>query len=141
MRLLGRLVRLLAPALVAAALYGAAAPFAGAVLIAGGSMEPALHPGDVLVYSRRVGTLATNDVVVIEKASWRRPVVHRVVGRGASGGFVTQGDANPIPDREEVTTADVRGRGLAVLPLSRAVRRLAVLAASARLLLQSKTAR
>jgi signal peptidase len=104
-------------------------------------MEPTLRPGDVLVYRRRAGTPRPGDVVVVKRPEWVRPVVHRVVAEGREGGFVTRGDANPIPDREEVRASDVRGRALVTLPVGGVVRGLALLTARARLLLQPNTAR
>jgi len=89
-------------------------------IVAGRSMEPALVPGDVCVASPWAEP-RPGDVVLYSVRS-KRPVLHRVVAVGVRGELRTRGDANVSPDRDLVTSADVRGRVVAVLPLGRALR-------------------
>ena len=95
----------------------------GVLYVEGGSMEPALHPGDVIVYRRygaapRVGRLA----VFEHNAAL---VVHRVIGVTTDGGLRTRGDANGTVDREPVMSDAVRGEVVFVVPSGRLAQYLA----------------
>jgi len=87
------------------------------------SMQPALPPGTLIVVRPtppdgvRVG-----DVLTYQLASGRADVVtHRVLARtvAADGSvqYTTQGDANPVPDPEPVSEAQVVGTLWYSLPL------------------------
>jgi signal peptidase len=85
----------------------------------GTSMVPTLASGDLAVV-RESGVYAPGDII-----GFRVPegepgagalVIHRIVGGSASGGFVTQGDDKPIPDRWRPTGEDVVGSVWFVLP-------------------------
>jgi signal peptidase len=113
----------------------------GCVVVAGGSMAPAIRPGDVLVYRRAPVRVAPGDVAVLHAPGWSRPVVHRIASVDASGAVTTRGDANARVDVAPMPPEAVRGRGELVVPLSAAMARLARLPARARLLLQSNSAK
>lgn len=102
-----------AAALVVAA---AAALVFEPVAIVGGSMRPALLPGDVAIV-RRGAVAHVGDVVLIERTG-RSSVVHRVRARVRSG-YVTRGDANPVNDREAILARAVRGVVVARVPVGR----------------------
>jgi signal peptidase len=89
----------------------------GFVLVGGGSMEPTLHRGDLVVFRRGETRPAPGDVVVLA-ADGHQPYVHRVQ-EATAGGYVTRGDANPIADLAPVPASDLRGRVCLVLPTSR----------------------
>lgn len=81
-----------------------------------GSMEPAYPPG-TLVVIRPVepAEVRVGDVITFQLESGRPEVAtHRVIEKGfrADGEvqYVTQGDANPVPDAEPVREVQLRGR-------------------------------
>ena len=95
----------------------------GVLYVEGASMEPALHPGDVIVYRRygaspRVGRLA----VFEHRAAL---VVHRVIGTMADGALRTRGDANDTLDRDPVMPEAIRGEVVLVVPSGRLIHHLA----------------
>ena len=81
-------------------------------IIGSGSMEPALRKGDLLLV-RADGGLYPGDIVTYVSRGGSL-ITHRVVGH-AEAGYITQGDANNIPD-EAVTQQRVLGRVVGVLP-------------------------
>lgn len=118
---------------------GAASLAFGVTVVTGGSMEPALSRGDLVLYRKGPGTPRPGDVVLLGAAGHR--YVHRVVSVSRRGMLVTRGDANPIPDLTPTPVAGVRGTVLAQLHLGRLVARLATSARHARLWSQSNTER
>jgi signal peptidase I len=85
------------------------------VRVAGASMDPTLHEGDLLTV-REQGSYGTGDVVVFPVPAgdpWEGTVVvHRIVGVDPDGRFVTQGDHNATADPWRVEPGTVRGAGL-----------------------------
>ena len=94
----------------------------GVVVVTGGSMEPALVPGDVCVY-RRTSAVRSGEMVVFERADGAGLVVHRAIAVGPRGEVRSKGDANEVADREIVVSERVRGPVVAALPLGRWLRR------------------
>jgi len=84
------------------------------------SMEPVLHVGDILVVagekSPKIG-----DVILFKSPQHGRLVVHRVVNV-APEGYITKGDANPVPDFKPVPRRNVVGRVIIVIPYLGALR-------------------
>ncbi|MGH8913756.1 MAG: signal peptidase I [Acidimicrobiia bacterium] len=72
----------------------------------GGSMEPTINRGDLMVITRP-GTVEVGDIAVFQVDG--RLVTHRVVDIEADGTLVTQGDANPAPDRWDGAAIEVVG--------------------------------
>lgn len=105
---------LLAAVVLTAVVIAWPARFGGAssfVFVAGPSMEPNLHSGD-LVIARHRARIDVGDVVVYRVGSGPAIgslVVHRVVGGTSTEGFITQGDANPTPDSFRPTSHDIVG--------------------------------
>ena len=66
------------------------------VVVAGGSMQPALEPGDIVIVTPAPATLRPGMVVVLQVAD--RLVTHRIVAVRSDGSPITQGDANSVPD-------------------------------------------
>lgn len=91
------------------------------VRVAGGSMRPALYPGDLVIVDVR-SSVARGAIALIESPRHGR-VLHRVIG-GQPGGHVrTQGDANATADSESLPSSAVIGPVVAVVPVGRLVER------------------
>ncbi len=89
----------------------------GVLFVEGGSMEPALFPGDLIVY-RRIGIAPDRgDMIVFEHRGVL--VVHRVAGLLREGALRTHGDANSSLDSDPVAPDSVRGEVVAVVPAGR----------------------
>jgi len=95
----------------------------GVLYVEGGSMEPALSAGDLIVYRRVGATPDRGDMVVFEHDG--QLVIHRVAGLLRGGALRTRGDANNAVDRDAVEATLVRGEVVAHLPAGRWSRRLA----------------
>ena len=111
---------LLGYCLVAAVLVGALTLFEP-VSVSGGSMMPALSPGDLAIVRR--GAIARRDDIALVKQGGSGPFLHRVVALEAGGMLRTQGDANPIVDFKPVSPDDVAGRVVAVIPVGASIAR------------------
>ncbi|MRS13068.1 MAG: signal peptidase I [Actinobacteria bacterium] len=95
----------------------------GVVFVEGGSMEPALYPGDVIVY-RRFGVVPeAGEMIVFEHDGGL--VVHRVSGKLRDGSLRMRGDANATLDATPVAPDDVRGEVLLAVPSGKVATRLA----------------
>lgn len=94
----------------------------GAVIVAGGSMEPTLSPGDVCIY-RRTASVRPGQMVVFEREDGAGLVVHRAVTVGLRGEVRSKGDANESVDRDLVAREYVKGPVTVAVPLGRLVRR------------------
>lgn len=86
------------------------------LVVRGGSMEPAIHLGSVVIVDRGARAPAVGSIV-----SFHDPeagiVTHRVVALGGSG-YVTKGDANRAQDATRRGTADVYGTVVLSVPLA-----------------------
>jgi len=94
----------------------------GVLYVEGGSMQPSLYPGDLIVYRRIGHEPVRGDLVVFRHDG--ALVVHRVVRIASDGALTMRGDANRTSDSSPVSPDDVRGTVLAVLPAGRAAARL-----------------
>ncbi|MHB1341520.1 MAG: signal peptidase I [Coriobacteriia bacterium] len=97
----------------------------GATIVRGGSMEPTLAAGDVVVYRRGDAGLERGAIVLLEHAGWNGGVVHRVVRIDRDGAITTRGDANDVEDRDPVRNQQVRGVAVAVIPTGKVGRTVA----------------
>ncbi len=85
------------------------------VVVSSGSMAPELGIGDVLLVDDGPDDrIAQRSVIVFERDG--ELIVHRVFSVEPDG-YVTKGDANPTPDTQRVTDADIVGAGRLVVPL------------------------
>lgn len=85
------------------------------VVVATGSMEPAICVGDIaLVLDTDPGALEAGDVIQYRCDGYT--VVHRVVEVSGDGTFLTQGDSNNAPDANPVSGGQVIGRVVLVVP-------------------------
>lgn len=105
---------------------------AGYVIVAGVSMEPAFHTGDLAITQRRAD-YQVGDVVAFSTAGG--VVIHRIVGGDADQGFATQGDNREQPDLWRPRPDDIVGAAWIHIPGAGSaiafVRQPAVLAALA----------
>lgn len=95
----------------------------GVVFVEGGSMEPTLCAGDLIVYRRVQITSDRGDLVIFRHGGTL--VVHRVAATLRDGSLRTAGDANECLDAEPVQGDDVCGEVVAVVPAGRLAVRLA----------------
>ncbi len=77
-------------------------------VVAGSSMEPQLHRGD-LVVARSRAHYKIGDAVVYHNADLNRNVLHRIVGRDGSR-YVFKGDHNDFVDPTHPQQSDLIGR-------------------------------
>jgi signal peptidase I len=91
------------------------------VVVTGGSMEPGMQGGD-LVVSVTSPAYKVGDVVVYRIPSEQLPplggrqVVHRIVGGDPTSGYQLQGDNAPRPDFWTVALGDIAGRVVFMIP-------------------------
>jgi signal peptidase I len=91
------------------------------VRVAGGSMRPALVPGDLAVIDRRTPVRA-GQIALFESARHGR-VLHRIVSVGGAGSLRTRGDANPVEDFDALPATSVIGPVVCVVPMGRFIER------------------
>ncbi|HOG48295.1 MAG TPA: signal peptidase I, partial [Anaerolineae bacterium] len=94
----------------------------GFLTVYGGSMEPAIPLGALLITQQTPAeAVQAGDIIAFsEPAAPQRTVTHRVVEvTGGAGGlsFRTQGDANNAPDSDPVPAANLQGVIIAYIPL------------------------
>lgn len=111
--------------LAAVAAWGCVAVFFGATVVHGGSMRPAIVPGDVVIYRRSAEGVREGDVILFAHPEWPHGVVHRVVSFQSDGSVCTRGDANAVADRDPVPRLRIRGVEALVLPSGKAVAAIA----------------
>jgi signal peptidase len=89
------------------------------VLVAGQSMEPGLHTGD-LAFLLRQDAYQAGDVIAYripaDEPGAGALVIHRVLGGSAATGYRTQGDNRDRPDFWRPTPSQIRGRMRVTLP-------------------------
>lgn len=90
------------------------------VRVAGASMEPALHAGDLVLVSR--GRVTRGDIALLQRPG-QGAVLHRIISVHRDGAVRTRGDANPTPDPQPTNKAHVAGRVVCVVPVGRALKR------------------
>ena len=93
--------------------------------MAGGSMRPALCPGDLVIVDVRAARRAA-----VRSRCLRSPrhglVLHRVIARGRATDRVrTRGDANPIADFDSLPASAVVGPVVLVAPVGQLRRAVA----------------
>jgi signal peptidase I len=89
-------------------------------VVLSGSMQPALRTGDVVLVApvSDARQVAVGDIVTVTAPNQPGGTyLHRVVDITTSGGLVTRGDANDLPDFPIVDLASVQGKVRLVLPL------------------------
>src|SRR5205823_9727864 len=78
-----------------------------ATVVVSGSMEPAVHVGDVLLFDHEdPATLKAGRIILFDDPS--RPgqlISHRLYGPGPHGTLITKGDANPSTDSPPLQAA------------------------------------
>lgn len=116
------LLAVLAIVLLGALLLIRGLPAAGrpALVVGGGSMEPTIQRGSVIILEL-IGSerLAVNDVVTMHVGSGAVVITHRIirlVPRPDGLWIETKGDANAEPDPSIVPASVVQGRVVAAIP-------------------------
>ncbi|MEM3873691.1 MAG: signal peptidase I [Candidatus Bathyarchaeia archaeon] len=88
-------------------------------IIASGSMQPTLNPGDIaIVAATPAKAIRVGDIIQYRIAQNQEPIIHRVIEKYESGGttwFVTQGDANNAPD-DPINERQVAGKVIFTIP-------------------------
>jgi signal peptidase I len=97
------------------ALVWAAHTLVAPVRVAGGSMAPAMVPGDIALVA--LGRNPIPGDIALIRVPGHEDVLHRVVQVADGGSVTTKGDANPIADFEPVPERQVAGRCIGVVPL------------------------
>lgn len=118
---LGRIAQAAAPYVLVAAILAILLWRYEPITVAGGSMSPALHHGDLAIVRRRA-SVTPGDIALLRQAG-HTAVLHRVTRREKDGSLVTRGDANPIDDFETAAPAEVAGVVVSVLPFGDAILR------------------
>ena len=85
------------------------------VRVAGGSMIPALNPGDLVLVDKRAK--AGQGRIALLQSPRHGLVLHRIVSVGADGSVRTQGDANAVSDFDALPDSAVVGPVVAVVPV------------------------
>jgi signal peptidase I len=92
----------------------------GTFIVTGGSMEPSIHKGSlVLVQPVSPSEVSVGDVITFQQ--YDQTTTHRVIGVGQSAGgttFKTKGDANVVADPEDKTFAAQVGIVRLALPVA-----------------------
>jgi len=91
------------------------------VRVLGGSMSPALSPGDLVIVARNARPREGH--IVLARSAGRGAVLHRVVAIGDDGLVTTRGDANAVDDAERIRAAEVAGVVVRVIPIGTLLRR------------------
>jgi signal peptidase I len=86
---------------------------AGYVIVAGVSMEPTFHTGDLAITQRRAA-YDVGDVVAFSTEGG--VVIHRIVGGDADQGFTMQGDNREQPDLWRPRPNDIVGATWILIP-------------------------
>ncbi len=87
------------------------------VVIMSGSMGPKIDPGDiVLVAPYHGGPLAPGAIILFDNPSGPTTITHRITAVTPDRRYITQGDANPIPDSTPVDPATIHGTVRIVVP-------------------------
>ena len=85
------------------------------LVVAGNSMAPSIHDGDLVVTTNFWPAAAVGDIVLLARPSDGELLLHRVIERG-EGWRRTQGDASVSPDAERIPDAAVLGALVAIIP-------------------------
>ena len=91
------------------------------VRVAGGSMRPALSPGDLVIVDVRGRVV--RDQIALLRSPRHGLVLHRVIAKSADGSVRTRGDANTIPDFDSLPATAVIGPVVLVAPVGKLVER------------------
>jgi signal peptidase I len=91
------------------------------IRVAGGSMRPALFPGDMVVVN--VDSRVSRGEIALLRSPRHGLVLHRVIAVQDDGSVRTQGDANPIADFDSLAASAVVGPVVIVAPVGRLIQR------------------
>jgi signal peptidase len=85
-------------------------------LVQSGSMEPSINTGDVILISPQ-NSYHVNDVITFSDQN-RKIVTHRIVEveNGSNPSYITKGDANRAIDSGQVSSKNILGKVILVIP-------------------------
>jgi signal peptidase len=86
------------------------------VVVTGGSMEPLIGRGDVVMVSTAQEAFGRGTVITFRSRTGQGMVTHRITKVSLSG-YETRGDANAVADSDIVRRPDVYGAGRLLIPL------------------------
>ncbi len=87
------------------------------VVIVTGSMQPNVHPGDVVLVDPGVARVQPGQVALLRDPEMPTgSKVHRVLRIADDGTMTTKGDANPTPDTRPASRSDVVGVARLLVP-------------------------
>jgi signal peptidase I len=119
--LLFRSARFVMLVAILAGLGWAGSHYVRPVRVAGGSMRPALSPGDLAVVDVRAPVRA--DQIALLRSPRHGLFLHRVVEMAPDGSVRTRGDANTIPDFDSLPASAVVGPVVLVAPIGKLIER------------------
>ena len=116
---IGRLVRVVSGATLVAVIVVLGAgvvgnPWYHFVSVEGGSMEPAISNGDLVVVAPAPAKVEPGMILVLTVDG--QVVTHRVVAVNLDGTLITRGDANPVDDSWSGQQVQVDGQYVATIP-------------------------
>jgi signal peptidase I len=114
-------VRTLLVVLVVMGLAWSALQYWRPLRVAGGSMRPALSPGDLVIVDTR--SPAALDQIALLRSPRHGLVLHRVTAVQGDGSVRTRGDANAIEDFDASPASSVIGPVVLVAPVGRLIER------------------
>ncbi len=91
------------------------------IRVAGGSMRPALSPGDLVIVDVRA-RVVRNQIALL-RSPRHGLVLHRVIAMGPGGAVRTRGDANAVADFDSLPSTAVVGPVVLVAPVGKLVER------------------
>lgn len=93
------------------------------LMVSTGSMAPSIHEGDfILVEKTDTELLKEGDIITFyseDREIYGKPNTHRILVKCEDGGFVTKGDANAVPDHDEVYPSQIIGKYIKKIRLFR----------------------
>ena len=88
------------------------------LVVQSGSMEPTLKIGSVVLIQKK-DTYSNGEIITFRGKNANDTTTHRIIKSELVNGreiFATKGDANQGEDREEVTTENILGKTVLVIP-------------------------
>ena len=85
------------------------------LMVATGSMSGTIEEGDLIII-KDTGDYKVGDIVTFFQDGDEIPTTHRIVGVDKEGKWITEGDANTTPDKRSITSDEIIGEVVLVIP-------------------------